>query len=172
MGKNGDLSNVEAMLYSQAVALQGMFVDLAMRAKKQTGLPQIQSLLTLSLRAQGQCRTTLEALAEIKQPRPVFARQVNTGSNVQVNNGQPDNQRITRAKEKDITSTNELLTSEVGNATLDTRGTQATGSINRDLEAVAPVDRGEDVRRKSRKQTQRAQARDVHKRGQANAKGN
>lgn len=43
----------------------------------------------MALKAQAQCRATLEALAEIKNPRPVaFVKQANiSGEHQQVNNG-------------------------------------------------------------------------------------
>jgi hypothetical protein len=43
----GDLSDAENMLMSQAVALQGMFGDLAVRAKAERGLAQVQTLTVL-----------------------------------------------------------------------------------------------------------------------------
>jgi hypothetical protein len=44
--------------------------------------------MRLALRAQGQCRATLETLAAIKNPPVVFARQanINNGGQQQVNN--------------------------------------------------------------------------------------
>jgi hypothetical protein len=84
----GDMSSVEAMLYGQAKTLETLFTALARRASKNDGLKQFQVNLTLALKAQAQCRATLEALAEIKNPRPVsFVRQSNvTTGPQQVNN--------------------------------------------------------------------------------------
>jgi len=46
--------------------------------------------LRLALKAQGQCRATLETLAAIKNPPVVFARQANIAHGPQqVNNGPP-----------------------------------------------------------------------------------
>ena len=42
----GDMSDVEAMLFSQATALQAIFVDLATRAQRQERLPIMQAQLT------------------------------------------------------------------------------------------------------------------------------
>lgn len=67
--RGGDMSGVEAMLFAQATALQAIFVDLATRAQKQQRMPLMQTQLTLALKAQAQCRATLEALAEVKNPR-------------------------------------------------------------------------------------------------------
>ncbi len=86
---DGDMSSVEAMLFGQAKVLETMFTSLARRAANNDGLKQFQVNLTLALKAQAQCRSTLEALAEIKNPRPVqFVKQANmTTGPQQVNNG-------------------------------------------------------------------------------------
>ena len=85
----GDMQPVEAMLYGQAVTLETIFTSLARRAAHNDGLKQFQVNLTLALKAQAQCRATLEALAEIKNPRQVaFVKQANiSGGHQQVNNG-------------------------------------------------------------------------------------
>ena len=87
--QGGDMQPVEAMLYGQAMTLQTIFTSLARRAASQEYLKQIQTFLGLALKAQAQCRATLEALAEIKNPRPVaFVQQANiTSGPQQVNNG-------------------------------------------------------------------------------------
>ena len=87
--QDGDMRPIEGMLYQQAKTLETMFTSLARRAANQDGLKQFQVNLTLALKAQAQCRATLEALAEIKNPRPVqFVKQANmTTGPQQVNNG-------------------------------------------------------------------------------------
>ena len=54
-----------------------------------------------ALKAQAQCRATLEALAEIKNPRPVaFVKQANiSGGHQQVNNGMQPAQQAGSAQE-------------------------------------------------------------------------
>ncbi|MFC5499630.1 hypothetical protein ACFPOE_18955 [Caenimonas terrae] len=85
----GDMRSVEAMLYGQAMTLQTIFTSLARKATSQEYLKQFQAYLGMALKAQAQCRATLEALAEIKNPRPVaFLKQANiSGGHQQVNNG-------------------------------------------------------------------------------------
>ena len=85
----GDMGRVEAMLYGQAMTLQTIFTNLARRAVSNEYLSQFQANLTLALKAQAQCRATLAALAEIKNPRPVsFVQQANIANGPQqVNNG-------------------------------------------------------------------------------------
>ena len=87
--QGGDMQPVEAMLYGQAMTLETIFTSLARRATSQEYLKQIQTFLGLALKAQAQCRATLEALAEIKNPRPVaFVKQANIANGPQqVNNG-------------------------------------------------------------------------------------
>ena len=93
--QGGDMRPVEAMLYGQAVTLETIFTSLARRATSQEYLKQFQAYLGLALKAQAQCRATLEALAEIKNPRPAtFVKQANiSGGHQQVNNGMQPTQQ-------------------------------------------------------------------------------
>ena len=86
---DGDMSRVEAMLFAQAQALQSMFMAFSRRALTQEYQRNLESFFRLSLKAQSQCRATLETLAAIKNPPVVFARQanINNGGQQQVNNG-------------------------------------------------------------------------------------
>jgi hypothetical protein len=85
----GDMKRVEAMLYGQAHALQAIFMNLARRAASQEYLKQWEAYLRMAMKAQNQCRMTLETLATIKNPPVVIARQanINNGGQQQVNNG-------------------------------------------------------------------------------------
>jgi hypothetical protein len=87
--QGGDMQPVEAMLFGQAMTLETIFTSLARRATSQEYLKQFQAYLGMALKAQAQCRATLEALAEIKNPRPVaFVKQANiSGGHQQINNG-------------------------------------------------------------------------------------
>ena len=82
------LKQVEGMLLSQAHALNAMFTSLAERATKQEYMKNLEAFTRLALKAQSQCRATLETLADIKQPRHVvIAQQANLAHQQQVNNG-------------------------------------------------------------------------------------
>lgn len=85
----GDLQRAESMLYGQAHALQAIFMNLARRAAKQDYMKNMDTFMRMALKAQNQCRMTLETLATIKNPPVVFARQanINNGGQQQVNNG-------------------------------------------------------------------------------------
>lgn len=83
----GDMTHAEAMLFSQAHALQAIFLDMALRAAKNSQPELREANLRLALKAQNQSRMTLETLATIKNPPVVIARQANLSSGPQqVNN--------------------------------------------------------------------------------------
>ena len=88
-----DLSILEPILTSQAHILNTIFNDLSQitRQNLSSNLEAFDRLLRLALRAQTQCRATLETLAEIKNPTSVtFVRQANIAHGPQqVNNAPP-----------------------------------------------------------------------------------
>ena len=69
--KAGDLSDVEATLTAQAATLDTVFNELARRAALNMGehLGATETYLRLALKAQAQCRSTLETLAEGEAPK-------------------------------------------------------------------------------------------------------
>lgn len=84
----GDMTEVERMLAHQAVALQSIFTRLVEGAMSAEMVSSFDLNLRYGLRAQAQCRATLETLAAIKNPSVVFARQANlTTGPQQINNG-------------------------------------------------------------------------------------
>ena len=84
-----DMSKPESMLMGQAEALQAIFVDLARRANNQEYIKNIERFLKLALKAQNQCRITLEALAMIKNPSVIYAHQANIAHGHQQINNNP-----------------------------------------------------------------------------------
>ena len=138
----GDLSDIEAMLTGQAVMLQGMFAEMALRAAEQTQLKHYQAFFNMAMKAQAQSRSTIQALVELKYPRQVvITKQANIShGHQQVNNGQLSGQYAharPHAQEIPIES-NELL--EVGNDTTGERlDTRATQSAIREDQAMATV---------------------------------
>jgi hypothetical protein len=96
----------------------------------------LEGFMRMALRAQNQCRATLETLATIKNPPVVFAKQanINQGSgNQQVNNGTP---APASHAQKNIIQPNELLEVQHGGETLDTSATGTTIRKNQAVEAV------------------------------------
>lgn len=87
----GDLAGLEQMLAAQSVSLNSIFIELARRAALNMGehLGATESYMRMALKAQAQCRVTVETLAEMKNPHPVaFVKQANISNGPQqVNNG-------------------------------------------------------------------------------------
>ncbi len=142
----GDMKGIETMLYSQAFTLQATFTALSRRAALNAGqhIGAADTYLRLALKAQGQCRATLETLANIKNPRPVaFVRQANIANGPQqVNNGTAHaNGSIVRAREKNENRPNELLTDTraTHGKPVDTRAKSKAGASN---PRVATVETG------------------------------
>ena len=141
----GDLSDAEAMLTAQATALDAIFGALARRANVNMGqyLGAAETYMRLALKAQSQCRTTLETLAEIKNPRAVaFVRQANIAhGHQQVNNGAAPSE-TPRARET-VTESNELLGLSDGER-LDTGTAGIAGRKDSMLAPMGTVNRTED----------------------------
>jgi hypothetical protein len=78
MASEGDLTMASRILAAQAVALDSMFAELARRSALNMGeYPEAADRYgRLALRAQSNCRTTLEALAKLHQPREQTVRHV------------------------------------------------------------------------------------------------
>ena len=76
------------MLTNQADALQALFVALVERSLRQEYVAYVEPYMRLALKAQSQCRATLQTLAEVRNPPVVYARQANvTSGPQQINNG-------------------------------------------------------------------------------------
>jgi hypothetical protein len=138
----GDLSRAEALLTAQAHTLDAIFHCLARRAQRADYLSQLETNLRLALKAQSQCRATLETLAEIKNPRPVaFVRQANIAHGPQ----QVNNSGVTDASraEKLENQPNKVLEHQHGER-LDFGTAGAAGFADSPLETVGTVNRSED----------------------------
>ena len=129
----GNLKRPEAMLLMQAHTLDGLFHNLARKAQIQSHMPHYESFLRLALKAQGQCRSTLETLAAIKNPPVIYAKQANiSNGHQQINNGIPAPGTHT---EEIINQSNELLEHTHGER-LDTRTKGEAIGVNSELEAL------------------------------------
>jgi hypothetical protein len=138
--KSGDLSKIEEMYISQATALEVMFAGLARRAKAQDKLLQYETHMRLALKAQNQCRATLQALVQLKQPASTqFIQQANIAQG---------HQQVNNLAGKNITPQNELL--EDSYAQLDSGTTPKTEGIDTTLEALETIDRRKDNRRQEK----------------------
>ncbi len=117
---SGDMSEIEATCAAQVLSLNALYSDLAVRAQTNIHAGHLEAgeiYLRLAFKAQSQCRASAETLGELKNPRPIFAKnfnlangnqQVNTATGPQqVNNGaNPDS--ASHAGEKN-NSANKLL---------------------------------------------------------------
>lgn len=138
----GDLKPLETMLTSQAIALDSLFSSLAMQAKLNMGeyINAAEKYMRLALKAQGQCRATVETLAFIKNPQPYI--QNNRADYQQINNTlamENQSQHISdlTCAGKNPKNTNGLLTEERNtHETLDLRGTSAAGRADQSLETL------------------------------------
>jgi len=137
----GDTKRAEAMLYGQANALQAIFTSLARRANSQEYLKPFETYLRLALKAQSQCRATLETLAAIKAGPAVFARQANIAHGPQqVNNGIAANNAQTPARARETESAKTELLGASDGERLDTGTASAAGRGNSALETVGQID--------------------------------
>lgn len=87
--RKGDKTQVDSILYSQAVTLNAIFTEMARRAALNMGkhLDATEAYTRMALRAQNQARATLETLVTIRNPSVIIAKQANiTSGSQQVNN--------------------------------------------------------------------------------------
>ena len=138
--ENGDLHSLERMLAEQAVSLNTIFTAFARRAWNTTSLKQIEIDMRMALKAQNQCRATIDTLAQIKNPRhTLITKQANISNGPQqVNNtlnqpGQPES----KIAENLETAQNKLLSHAEENPYMDTGTARKAGG---DDPAMATVD--------------------------------
>lgn len=146
----GDLKRSEAMLSAQAHSLDVIFNMLAQRAAANLGqyMDATERYLRLALKAQGQCRATLETLATIKNPPVVFARQANIAHGPQQVNNWPEANAPAHAGSPNQAS--ELLERQDGER-LDTGATGAAIPTDPTVETVGAVNRTKKPRRQGRR---------------------
>ncbi len=139
----GDMKRPEGMLIAQAHTLNELFNTLARRAAANMGeyMTAAETYLRLALKAQSQCRATLETLSAIKNPPVVYARQANIAQgHQQVNNGIPSRTREAEiGQNKQSGGDSELLP--------DARASQIESRIDPPVETVGAIDRAKVGRR-------------------------
>jgi len=145
LANSGDLSRAESLLTAQAHTLDAIFNSLARRSALNMGeyINAAETYMRVALKAQAQCRATLETLAAIKNPQPVaFVRQANIAHGPQqVNNG--------GAAEASRAGTSENQPSKVlehqHGERLDFGTAGAAGGADSTLETVGAVNRPQDA---------------------------
>lgn len=133
------------MLVTQAHSLNLIFSECLRKSAVNASeyFEASQRYFAMALKAQNQCRMTLETLSNIKNPPVVYAKQANIANGPQqVNNGtMPSRARA----EENQNPPNKLL--EQGHEQrMDATAQGATGCSNPDMEALAEVNRPQDGR--------------------------
>ena len=154
--KDGDLGDAESLLTAQGVVLNTIFTELTRRSLVNMGdyLDAAERYLRLALKAQSQCRATIETLALMKNPPLVFAKQANIAHGPQqVNNGVAPPSSVTRA-EQSISEPIELLEAAHGER-MDHAEAGTSGRPDQDMASVGAVHGPPQRRRKSAVVSQR-----------------
>ena len=149
-----DLKHAETTLPAQAATLDAIFNEMARRAALNMGeyMDATERYMRLALKAQGQCRATLETLAAIKNPPVIFAKQANIAHGPQqVNNDSFETNTRTRAHaRKAETTPDELLKGQQhGSTDMDNRAATTPARGHPTVEALEPIHRPRKPRRKS-----------------------
>jgi hypothetical protein len=158
----GDMNGPEALLVTQANALNAVFHALMMKAlKNRRNFEWFKVVMPLALKAQNQSRMTLETLAVLKNPpQAIFPRgQFNiAGGPQQVNNGAAPaapppavNSSIVDPGKISARAPARITDERGTHATLDPGATATPGRENSEMAAVGVVDRPENRRGKKRK---------------------
>ncbi len=142
----GNLSELEGILTAQVTALDAIFNELARRAAMNMGehLQATDIYLRQAFKAQAQCRSTVEALAEIKNPRPLaFVKQANIShGHQQVNNG------VTTPPipaHGNIPIQSNELSGEKHELLPDARASRLASRVDTTLEALGEIHRGKNT---------------------------
>lgn len=150
---SGDLTRLESMLAIQANTLDTLFNEYASLARLnlREHLNASETFMRLALKAQSQCRATIETLAAVKNPPAVaFVRQANiAGGHQQVNNGDA-HARGNHFPANEVLETHERL---------DQREAQATGFSNPKVATLATIDRTKDAAGQTKGEPQQHKAR-------------
>lgn len=141
--QDGDFSVADTLLISQASALNAISHEMFRRAALNVGthLEAMDLYMRIGLRAQSQCRATLESLARIKSPPSIaFVKQANIAhGHQQVNNSAPPSAYgAASCVEKREIAPNELL-ENVNDQWMDARATGTAGRGDTPVEAVGEV---------------------------------
>jgi hypothetical protein len=138
--KAGDLSQGVGMLMVQAHTLDAIFNNLAQRAALNFGeyLDAGERYLRLALKAQSQCRATLETLATIKNPPIVYAKQANvtTGPQQVINSIPAPRAREIETEQTQLSGGTHELLPDAGTPGLERR-------VNQEVEALGEIHRAE-----------------------------
>jgi hypothetical protein len=126
----GSMERASDILLAQAHSLNALSSHMIRKGHSSDYVDHLKAYFNIALKAQNQCRMTLETLSEIKNPKPYI--QNNKAQYQQINN----NGKLSRAGENSKT-TNELLEDNSNDKQwMDTRETQKTIRNDKELETV------------------------------------
>lgn len=148
--ENNDNGFVEATLMGQAQTLQALFNYMTECISSCEAVAQVQAYAEMAMGFNNSCRKTLLTLSQIKNPAaPVFLRQNNTATNMQINQSGAKKQRLSKK-----IMANELLSNEdIKNAKVDSRRMPATIPVDTEM-ATLEVGRCKNPSRKKHKQNE------------------
>ena len=149
---DGDLKHAETTLTAQAATLDAIFNEMARRAALNMGeyLDATERYMRLALKAQGQCRATLETLAAIKNPPVIFAKQANIAHGPKQINKKTTTRITSTRVIKTETLQNELIEDSGNGCThMDAGATTTPARGHPAVEALESVHRPRKPRRKS-----------------------
>lgn len=137
VSKAGDTGLADTLLVAQACTLNSIYLECVRRSALNMGeCPEaMETYMRLGLKAQSQCRATLESLSKIKNPpNATFVKQANIAHNQQVNNGQAESARTETTRNPPM----ELLEEGHGER-VDASATSTPGRGDPHMETVGEV---------------------------------
>lgn len=151
---DNDLEHLEEVLLNQVSVLDSLFYHYIEKATKAEYVQQLETFGEIAFKAQKQCRVTVSALAELKNPRrATFIRQQNNAINQQVNNHNNSTDNQPSKTQISINPKIELL--EIDHEPVDTRKTTKTIKAYPEMETVGKSQGSKNPRRKGRQQNER-----------------
>jgi len=94
---DGDMSEIEATCAAQVFSLNAIYADLATRAQENISAGYLEAgetYLRLAFKAQSLCRANAETLGELKNPRPIYAKNFNLANGPQQVNSTTGPQQV------------------------------------------------------------------------------
>lgn len=129
------LARAERLLISQAESLNTIFCEMAFQSASKSSLREREILMRVALKAQSQCRATLDSLAGLKQPSVVFAKTANIAQHQQIN--QATNQQINQPNQQ---TSQQPTTQPLGQPAAMPRTSSTTAkTISQQTQAALPI---------------------------------
>ena len=154
---DGDNADLERMLSAQVMALNSVFTSLATRANNANLMPHMETFMRFALKAQNQCRATIDTLAQIRNPRQtVITKQANISNGPQVNSTlhQGSEQQFSSLKNSEIEQNKLLSHEQAERPYMDTRTESQTSGDYPTMAALGKVNGANNRCRESKSCTQ------------------